>query len=200
MRRRSGHVPAAGTAQPIARGSPTAGLPAWIPPQLTQLVDTAPDGDQWFHEIKYDGYRMHARLDRGAVKLLTRTGGPRQRGGARFFPVRSSLPRRRGFTPAAADRAQGTTRHAAREYCTVAALLQRSCHRAGPGFLRQSLRDACRGHRLETHRCGLYARQSQAMAQGQMPQPRRICCRRLAGVCWAGDGGYGAWRPSSLIR
>jgi ATP-dependent DNA ligase len=44
------------------------------PPQLTQLVDTAPDGDQWLHEIKYDGYRMHARLDRGAVKLLTRTG------------------------------------------------------------------------------------------------------------------------------
>ena len=26
------------------------------------------------HEIKFDGYRMHARLDRGAVKLLTRTG------------------------------------------------------------------------------------------------------------------------------
>ena len=44
------------------------------PPQLTQLVDTAPDGDQWLHEIKYDGYRMHARFDRGAVKRLTRTG------------------------------------------------------------------------------------------------------------------------------
>jgi len=25
------------------------------------------------HEIKFDGYRMHARLDRGAVRLLTRT-------------------------------------------------------------------------------------------------------------------------------
>jgi ATP-dependent DNA ligase len=23
---------------------------------------------------KFDGYRMHARLDRGAVRLLTRTG------------------------------------------------------------------------------------------------------------------------------
>jgi ATP-dependent DNA ligase len=34
------------------------GLPAWISPQLTQLVDAAPDGDQWLHEIKYDGYRM----------------------------------------------------------------------------------------------------------------------------------------------
>jgi bifunctional non-homologous end joining protein LigD len=40
---------------------------------LTQLVDVAPDGDEGIHEIKYDGYRMHARLDRGAVKLLTRT-------------------------------------------------------------------------------------------------------------------------------
>jgi DNA ligase D-like protein (predicted ligase) len=49
------------------------GLPQWIPPQLTQLVDAAPEGDPWLHEIKYDGYRMHARLDRGAVQLLTRT-------------------------------------------------------------------------------------------------------------------------------
>jgi ATP-dependent DNA ligase len=49
-------------------------LPAWIPPQLTQLVDEAPDGPDWLHEIKFDGYRMHTRLDRGAVRLLTRTG------------------------------------------------------------------------------------------------------------------------------
>jgi DNA ligase D-like protein (predicted ligase) len=49
-------------------------LPQWVRPQLTQLVDAAPEGDHWLHEIKYDGYRMHARLDRGAVKLLTRTG------------------------------------------------------------------------------------------------------------------------------
>jgi len=49
-------------------------LPGWIKPQLTKLVDRPPDGPEWFHEIKYDGYRMHARLDRGAVRLLTRTG------------------------------------------------------------------------------------------------------------------------------
>ena len=49
-------------------------LPEWILPQLTQLVDAAPDGDQWLHEIKHDGYRMHAWLDRGTLKLLTRTG------------------------------------------------------------------------------------------------------------------------------
>jgi ATP-dependent DNA ligase len=36
-----------------------AALPQWVAPQLTQLVDAAPDGHQWLHEIKYDGYRMH---------------------------------------------------------------------------------------------------------------------------------------------
>jgi ATP-dependent DNA ligase len=51
-----------------------AALPDWIRPQLTQLVQEAPDGPQWLHEIKYDGFRMHARLNRGAVRLLTRNG------------------------------------------------------------------------------------------------------------------------------
>src|SRR5438309_4215067 len=51
-----------------------AALPAWIWPQLTQLVQEAPEGPEWLHEIKFDGYRMHARLDRGAARLLTRTG------------------------------------------------------------------------------------------------------------------------------
>src|SRR3977135_4248672 len=47
--------------------------PTWIKPQLTRLVDEAPTGKDWVHEIKYDGYRMHARLDGGQIKLLTRT-------------------------------------------------------------------------------------------------------------------------------
>ena len=58
---------------PRPRTDPLA-LPQWVRPQLTELVDAAPEGDEWLSEIKYDGYRMHARLDRGAVKLLTRTG------------------------------------------------------------------------------------------------------------------------------
>jgi bifunctional non-homologous end joining protein LigD len=36
--------------------------PKWIKPQLTRLVDEAPNGEGWLHEIKYDGYRMHARI------------------------------------------------------------------------------------------------------------------------------------------
>ena len=58
----------------VRRTGPITGLPGWIPPQLTKLAETVPDGDQWAHEIKLDGYRMHGRLDRGQVKLLTRTG------------------------------------------------------------------------------------------------------------------------------
>jgi DNA ligase D-like protein (predicted ligase) len=56
------------------RRSEATALPGWIKPQLTKPVDQAPDGPDWLHEIKFDGYRMHAHLDRGAVRLLTRTG------------------------------------------------------------------------------------------------------------------------------
>ena len=49
-------------------------LPQWIKPQLSKLATKAPSGPQWVHEIKFDGYRMAARIDRGKVKLLTRSG------------------------------------------------------------------------------------------------------------------------------
>jgi len=50
-------------------------LPTFIKPQLSRLVREAPDGPDWLHEIKFDGYRMHARLDAGDVRFLTRTTG-----------------------------------------------------------------------------------------------------------------------------
>ena len=56
------------------RRAETTALPSWIKPQLTKLVDKPPEGPEWLHEIKFDGYRMHARLDRGEFRLLTRTG------------------------------------------------------------------------------------------------------------------------------
>ena len=49
-------------------------LPRWVEPQLSKLVEKAPTGPQWVHEIKFDGYRMAARIDRGTVRLLTRSG------------------------------------------------------------------------------------------------------------------------------
>ena len=47
-------------------------LPGWVAPQLATLVGAAPDGADWVHEIKLDGYRVLARIERGRVRLLTR--------------------------------------------------------------------------------------------------------------------------------
>ena len=49
-------------------------LPVFVEPSLAMLAEKPPSGPNWLHEIKYDGYRMQARLDGGKVKLLTRTG------------------------------------------------------------------------------------------------------------------------------
>ncbi len=43
-------------------------------PQLATLVRAPGSGDGWLHEIKYDGYRMGCRVDRGKVSLLSRHG------------------------------------------------------------------------------------------------------------------------------
>jgi hypothetical protein len=40
------------------RRSEATALPGWIKPQLSRLVDQAPDGPEWLHEIKFDGYRI----------------------------------------------------------------------------------------------------------------------------------------------
>jgi bifunctional non-homologous end joining protein LigD len=58
----------------LAHVGTTTRPPKWIKPQLTRLVEEAPAGDGWLHEIKFDGYRMHARIEGAQAKLLTRTG------------------------------------------------------------------------------------------------------------------------------
>src|ERR1700693_2689051 len=62
------------TTGPRGRQDAPSPLPRWIAPQLCQPVETAPSGSQWLHEIKLDGFRMSARIERGRVQLLTRTG------------------------------------------------------------------------------------------------------------------------------
>jgi bifunctional non-homologous end joining protein LigD len=47
-------------------------LPEFVPPSLATLHSAAPNGSDWLHEIKFDGYRIEARLERGKVRLLTR--------------------------------------------------------------------------------------------------------------------------------
>ena len=49
-------------------------LPDFVPPSLATLHATVPSGRGWAHEIKFDGYRIQARLDRRKVRLLTRKG------------------------------------------------------------------------------------------------------------------------------
>ena len=49
-------------------------LPDFVPPSLATLRADAPSDDGWVHEIKFDGYRIQARLDHGDVRLLTRKG------------------------------------------------------------------------------------------------------------------------------
>jgi bifunctional non-homologous end joining protein LigD len=44
----------------------------FIKPQLATLQDSPPSGDDWIHEIKFDGYRIQALIDRESVRLLTR--------------------------------------------------------------------------------------------------------------------------------
>lgn len=57
-----------------SRSFERAELPSFVPPQLATRVASVPSGDQWLHEIKYDGYRLLARKDGSRVQLLTRRG------------------------------------------------------------------------------------------------------------------------------
>jgi len=54
------------------RGARLARLPESIPPQLATLVNSIPGGNEWLHEVKFDGYRILCRIDKGKVTLLTR--------------------------------------------------------------------------------------------------------------------------------
>ena len=54
--------------------SPVIPLPSFIPPQLCKTVDRPPSGPAWGHEIKFDGYRLQLRTERGKATLKTRKG------------------------------------------------------------------------------------------------------------------------------
>jgi bifunctional non-homologous end joining protein LigD len=54
-------------------GARKAKLPELLKPELATLVEKAPGGE-WSYEIKFDGYRIMARIDHDEVKLFTRNG------------------------------------------------------------------------------------------------------------------------------
>src|SRR4029079_6808421 len=55
-------------------GAIKAKLPATLSPQLATLVSETPSDGGWIYEIKFDGYRIVARVDGDDVRLLTRRG------------------------------------------------------------------------------------------------------------------------------
>lgn len=63
---------------PSIEGAVKARLPATLKPQLATLIDSAPQGEGWSYEIKFDGYRILTRIDStakaGKVKVFTRAG------------------------------------------------------------------------------------------------------------------------------
>jgi bifunctional non-homologous end joining protein LigD len=49
-------------------------LPKFVSPQLATLIDAPPVGNDWLHEIKYDGYRAVTSVAGDRVKIYTRKG------------------------------------------------------------------------------------------------------------------------------
>jgi bifunctional non-homologous end joining protein LigD len=56
------------------KGARQAPMPSFVPPALATAVASPPSGENWIHEIKFDGYRLQARVNAGRVTLLTRSG------------------------------------------------------------------------------------------------------------------------------
>jgi bifunctional non-homologous end joining protein LigD len=47
-------------------------MPEFVPPQLATLVEKPPAGDEWFHELKLDGYRLLCHIEGKQVRFWTR--------------------------------------------------------------------------------------------------------------------------------
>ena len=60
--------------RPAPKDTTRVEVPEFIPPQLATLVSKPPEGEQWLHEIKFNGYRVGARILSGKVRMLIRHG------------------------------------------------------------------------------------------------------------------------------
>jgi bifunctional non-homologous end joining protein LigD len=67
----------------------SARLPGFQKPQLATLSDTVPDGDDWVHETKFDGYRCIASVAGDQVRCYSRAGHDWT---DRFSPIAKALP------------------------------------------------------------------------------------------------------------
>ncbi|WP_089176081.1 DNA ligase D [Bosea sp. AS-1] len=68
-------------------------MPAFVEPCLATLQARPPEGENWLHEVKFDGYRLQAHVSGGAVKLLTRSGHDwTERFGKKLIAALAALP------------------------------------------------------------------------------------------------------------
>jgi bifunctional non-homologous end joining protein LigD len=58
----------------LPAGAATARLPPSVRLQIVTSSPAPPDGDGWLHEIKHDGHRLIAIIDRGRLSLISRNG------------------------------------------------------------------------------------------------------------------------------
>jgi bifunctional non-homologous end joining protein LigD len=58
----------------MIQGAKPSEMPGFVAPQLAASRSKAPSGDQWLHEIKYDGYRVQLHVDKQRRTIFTRTG------------------------------------------------------------------------------------------------------------------------------
>jgi len=56
------------------KGAKKSVMPDFVEPALAMLASKAPDSTRYLHEIKFDGYRLQVRIDKGRVRLFTRSG------------------------------------------------------------------------------------------------------------------------------
>ncbi|WP_334163933.1 non-homologous end-joining DNA ligase [Phenylobacterium sp.] len=49
-------------------------MPRFLEFQHARLVSEPPTGEAWLHEIKFDGYRLQLRVERGEAAVFTRNG------------------------------------------------------------------------------------------------------------------------------
>ena len=71
----------------------------FVPPALALLVENPPQGKEWIHETKFDGYRIQAAIKGQNVKLYTRTGND----WTQKFPLIHQALKKRKFKEAVFD-------------------------------------------------------------------------------------------------
>lgn len=76
--------------KPVVKKHRSFGVPNFVPPQLATLVTRPPKTEGWVHEVKFDGYRLLARLDGGEVRLITRANNDWTH---KFKPLAEALAR-----------------------------------------------------------------------------------------------------------